>query len=346
MLIARVLAVLLGSMTVAGTLLSAARTVVVPRQEDPLITRYFFRTMKVSFRAIAGRIDSLEARERVLSRLAPVALLLLPFIWAGFLIVGGAFVYWGFGLTPLEDALVFSGGAFTTFGFYAVEDQSLWYLILAIAQGVLGLEVIALLVSFLPSIYAHFTRRETLVTRLESLAGSPSDPVELLVRAHSIGLLSSMGAVWQDWSNWFAGLDESHTTFPFLVFFRSPEPSRSWLTSSACVLDASALKMAVVDDEIDPWARLSLRAGYLALRRVADAFGLDHPADPLPTDPISITRERFDEMVRDLGRAGVPLVSDLDQAWRDYAGWRVNYDAVVVGLAELIFAPPSPSIAS
>jgi hypothetical protein len=37
--------------------------------------------------------------------------------------------------------------------------------------------------------------------------------------------------------------------------------------------------------------------------------------------------------------AGVPIKSDRDQAWRDFAGWRVNYDDVLLGLALLTAAP-------
>jgi hypothetical protein len=35
----------------------------------------------------------------------------------------------------------------------------------------------------------------------------------------------------------------------------------------------------------------------------------------------------------------VPLKRDREQAWRDFAGWRVNYDAVLVALAVLTAAP-------
>jgi len=38
----------------------------------------------------------------------------------------------------------------------------------------------------------------------------------------------------------------------------------------------------------------------------------------------------------------VPLKADRDQAWRDFAGWRVNYDLALVELARLTDAPPSP----
>jgi len=37
----------------------------------------------------------------------------------------------------------------------------------------------------------------------------------------------------------------------------------------------------------------------------------------------------------------VPLKADLDQGWRDFAGWRVNYDQVLVRLCALTLAPPA-----
>ena len=36
---------------------------------------------------------------------------------------------------------------------------------------------------------------------------------------------------------------------------------------------------------------------------------------------------------------GVPVRSDREKAWRDFAGWRVNYDTVLLQLAALVFAP-------
>jgi len=39
---------------------------------------------------------------------------------------------------------------------------------------------------------------------------------------------------------------------------------------------------------------------------------------------------------------GLPLKADRAQAWRDFAGWRVTYDAVLVALAVLTVAPPAP----
>ena len=38
----------------------------------------------------------------------------------------------------------------------------------------------------------------------------------------------------------------------------------------------------------------------------------------------------------------VPLKLDRDQAWADFAGWRVNYDRVLVALAHITMAPNAP----
>src|SRR5919109_218843 len=97
---------------------------------------------------------------------------------------------------------------------------------------------------------------------------------------------------------------------------------------------------STVDRPRSPDAELCIRAGYIALRRIADFFGIPHPGDPhWPAEPISIERSEFDEACRRLADAGVPLKADLEQAWRDFAGWRVNSDRGLPALAPLNLAP-------
>jgi hypothetical protein len=43
-----------------------------------------------------------------------------------------------------------------------------------------------------------------------------------------------------------------------------------------------------------------------------------------------------------LAQAGLPLKPDRDQAWTDFAGWRVNYDSTLISLCTLTTAPPAP----
>jgi hypothetical protein len=151
-----------------------------------------------------------------------------------------------------------------------------------------------------------------------------------------------MSDVWLAWEAWFLEIQEAHISYPPLVFFRSPIPEQHWVTASGTVLDAAALFVAVCDTGPQPEAQVAIRAGWLALRRIASFFGIEFDPDPKPDDVISIRREEFDLVYEELAAAGVPLIADRDQAWRDWAGWRVNYDSVLLQLAELTMAPYAP----
>jgi hypothetical protein len=71
-------------------------------------------------------------------------------------------------------------------------------------------------------------------------------------------------------------------------------------------------------------------------------FQVTYDPNPQPDDPISIDREEFEAAYVYLAQTGVPLVADRDQAWRDFCGWRVNYDTVLIALATLTMAPYAP----
>jgi len=141
---------------------------------------------------------------------------------------------------------------------------------------------------------------------------------------------------------WCALAPETHTSLQPLVYYRSPQPDRSWVTAAGAVLDAAALVASTLDRPRDPQAELCIRAGYLCLQRISDTFDIPYNRDPAPTDPISVTKAEFDAVYAELARGGVPLKADRAQAWRDFAGWRVNYDAVLVALAVLTMAPEAP----
>jgi hypothetical protein len=190
--------------------------------------------------------------------------------------------------------------------------------------------------------YSAFQLRESEVALLEVRAGNPPWAVEFVIRHQQIGWLMDLDDTMLSWERWFADLEESHTTYAALAFFRSPQASRSWITAAGTMLDSAALLVSCVDGVRLGPCGVAIRSGFLALRRIADFFGLEYNADPAPTDPISITRGEFDEAFDRMREAGVPLVEDQEQAWRDFAGWRVNYDAPLLALAEITMAPYAP----
>jgi len=117
--------------------------------------------------------------------------------------------------------------------------------------------------------------------------------------------------------------------------------------ASGAVLDAASLMCSTIETQERPvQAELCIRAGFVALRRIADFFDIGYDPDPKPDDAISVRREEFDALWSALSKAGVPLKSDQARAWRDYAGWRVNYDQVIRALATLTMAPVAPTATS
>jgi len=87
---------------------------------------------------------------------------------------------------------------------------------------------------------------------------------------------------------------------------------------------------------------LCIRAGFIALRRIADFFEIPYSKNPQPDDLISISRDEFDDVWDQLAQTGIPLVADKEEAWANFSGWRVNYDRVLIALASITGAPYAP----
>ena len=343
MIALQIAAVSAGIIIVATVLSAAVRTVVVPRGEHVLLSTLVFGVTRAFFGLFAKDAHSYERRDRVMSRFAPTALMLLPIVWAFGLIAGFTPIFWGLGVDSWRDALLLSGSSITTLGFRAAESTA--QTLAAILEALLGLGLVALLISFLPTIYTQFSRREITVAKLfiraESADGR-ADPVTLLIRSYTIGGLGRLDEIWEDWDQWFVEVAESHRSFPSLNFFRSPEPDRSWVTGAGLALDLASLYLSTVDVDSNPRAALMVRSGYLSLRGLCDYFNIPYEPDPAPTDPISVTRDEFVEAYERLAGAGVPVYADRAQAWADFQGWRVNYDGPLTYLADFTMAPYQP----
>ena len=359
-MVLRVVAGLAGALIVGAVVMSALRTVVLPRGEPVRVTGLVFRSTRVVFDLGVKLLKTFEARDRLMAHYAPVSLLLLPLVWLSLAWFGFSLLFWAMDGDAFTDALRVSGSSLTTLGFERPDGLGATFL--AFFEAALAMSVLALLlVTYLPSIYSAFSDREQLVNLFEVSAGTPPSAVEMMIRYSSIRGMAETQTVWLEWERWFSRVAESHTDLPALVFFRSPKPAQHWVTSAGAVLDAAAMMVAVIDlDEVElgdggrrledgqpiriPRAEICIRAGSLALRRIAGFFDLDRDGDPAPDDPISISRGQFDEALAELESAGVPLRADRDQAWKDWAGWRVNYDAALLALADLTVAPPAPWI--
>jgi hypothetical protein len=336
----RILAIIFGTLLIIFALFSAIKTLVIPRAMSDRISTKTFSVIRWLLNIPLRWARTYQTRDRVMIYYAPLALLALLPVWLILVTLGYTGIYWGLGIPNWYEAFLLSGSSLLTLGFARANDAI--QLNLVFSEAMLGLLLIALLIAYLPTIYAAFQRRETAVYLLEVRAGAPPSAVEMLLRFNRIQGLDRLHETWETWEKWFADLQESHTSLAILVFFRSPQSNHSWITAAGTVLDSAALTQSTLDLPHDFQADLCLRAGYLALRNIADYFNIAYDPDPKPDDPISITRAEFEAAYDQLASQELPVKPDREQAWRDYAGWRVNYDTVLLGLAELTMAPQAP----
>ena len=287
------------------------------------------------------RTESYERKDAILAMYAPITLLMIPGICLILILFSYTAIYWALGITPWREAFILSGSSLFTLGFARFDS---WHLLILIySEATIGLGLVALLISYLPTMYSAFSEREKSVAMLMVRAGPPPSAVELIKRYHRLGRISALLPLFVEWESIFAQIEETHTSLSPLIFFRSPQPDRSWITASGIVLDGAALYLACFVDQFADGesyqAALCIRGGFTALRRVADFFRIQYDPNPSPTDPISISQEEFLAVYQELVEAGLPIKINPQEAWRRYAGWRVNYDRVLLQLANITMAP-------
>lgn len=336
----RMLVFLLGMVVVISTLFSALSTFVLPRSARSQLNRILFGLLRRIFEKLMSFVKTFEHKDAIFAYYAPIGLMLLVPTWYVLMTVGYAAMYWSLGVGDLYTDLRLSGSSLLTLGF--ATSENILVNLLVFSEATLGLILVALLIAYLPTMYSAFSRREEFVNLLEVRAGDPPSSVEMLLRFNRIHGLERLAEYWSSWEVWFADLEESHTTLPALVFFRSPRGNQSWITAAGTILDCAALTLSALDVPYTPTAALCIRAGFLSLRRISDYFDIPYPDDPrFPATPISISRGEFEAVLAQLHEAGLPLKADREQAWQDFAGWRVNYDHTLLALCSLVMAPPA-----
>lgn len=328
------LVLVVGALIVITVVGSAARTVVLPDGRTPRMARATFAVANWTGRSLSSVFPGEERKHLILSGVPAFALLSMPVVWLAGALAGFTFVFKALGTGDWREAYETAGSSLFTLGFSNLETipaVTAEFLAAAVSISILAL----LVVTYLPTMYGVYSRREAITTEFESYAGSPPEAAEMIVRYHRLAGLDRADQIWVDWNSWFTEARETHTALPMVVLFRSAKPGRSWVTTTAAVLDAAALRVAVVDVPFDASTALCIRSGFLCLRDVATPHRIDHDPDPAPDDPISISREDFDATYDKMGDAGVPL-HPREQAWAAFAGWRVNYDSVVNDLSGML----------
>jgi hypothetical protein len=351
MIIGHTIAVVVGIALIGAVLISALETVVLPRDGFARITRFVFA---VADRLLIHRWRSKDRQANLRALYAPIALTSLPLVWMISVAIGFTFIFWGIGTGSLQDAFEVSGSSLTTLGFSRPEGAArVW---LAFIEAIIGLGLVALLISYLPTIYSAHHQREKGMIVLRPFAGTPPTPVDLLINLNRVDALENL-ELWKTAAGWLLELDQTHSAFPALCYFPDSSPGQSWVASMGTLLDAAALLVSVSDfnrrdhaSEMTRGPLLVLAQGVPGVARIARSSEL--PVDPAPTltdllDETSaeppaqsvLRTEYSDALDRISSFVPAAATADRERGWRRFALIRSTYDRSLRGLAGLTMAP-------
>jgi hypothetical protein len=310
----------------------------------------------INYRLLVHRARTRALAIRLRALYAPVALVSLPLVWMLLMVLAFSFVFWGTGSLTVQRAFEISGSSLTTLGF--AEPDSTTRIWLAFVEATIGLGLVALLISYLPTIYSAYNAREKGIVRLRPISGTPPRAVELLQNLQRIGALDN-AEFWRNQADWILDMEQTHTAFPILAYFPETQRDHSWVAAVGALLDASTLVLSASEtgagdsfEDIEKGPMMILVYGMPAFVRVARAASIPlaeppglaeltaHFSEPAPS--ITISRAEYDDAMAELA----PLISvppeRLEEGWRRFAWVRSSYEPALRALAGLTFASPAP----
>ncbi|HXW43580.1 MAG TPA: hypothetical protein VEL03_02250 [Streptosporangiaceae bacterium] len=335
--IARDIAAVVGVLLVATAASSVVGTLIVPRPVVNWLSRRIDQLVRAGFLLATKRAPDFKRRDRIQSAHAATLLICQLLGWLLFFFLGFSLIFWA--LVP--------GGITRAF---AVAGPGLWEIGTDRARGgyqqaildvasLAGIITVTLQIAYLPTLYSAFNRRETEVALLNARAGVPSWGPELLARTHyalgsGVSSVNTLPDLYGDWERWASDVAESHTTYLPLVRFRSPKALSSWVTSLLAVLDSAALYLSLSPQAAPTVpARLCLRSGFTCLQEIARAMRIDIPQEPDVERGISLSYEEFLDAISRMEQVEFPIERNAADAWPDFVGWRVNYEAAAYAIA-------------
>jgi Ion channel len=314
-------------------------TVVVPRPSPGFhrLSRYLVRWTWRAWRWIGARTRTGLKRDEFYGLYAPGAVVLLLVAWMALLVVGFGLLFHALRneLEPvpqnLGTSLYFAGTSILTLGFGDVVANGALARMVSIVAAAAGLGLVALVITFLFSLYASYQRRESMVVTLSGRAGAPPSAVVLLEAHARLDLVDELPQLFGTWETWAAEVLDSHVAYPLLGYFRSSHDNVSWLSALGAVLDACALVLTTIEGVPRGQAELTKRGGAHLVEDISNTLSLRG-------DGSRVDRAEFDAVYERLRAAGYRL-GDLDASWRRFERGRSTYAGRLEALAGYWAAP-------
>jgi hypothetical protein len=181
-------------------------------------------------------------------------------------VLGGAFAVWlvllvtGFGLmvhafadsfdppiASLGQALYVAAASMSTMGFSPTEPNG-WGAFITVVASFCGLAVVTLAVTYLLEVQANIAHRDIGVLKITTTTGQPPSALKLLERYAALGSPDELCALLREGREWCATVLQSHTSHPWLVYFRSTGTRTGWPAALGALVDLSLIAEMLLDD--------------------------------------------------------------------------------------------------
>ena len=342
--LARLVALVAGIAIVVLTVWSVFTALVVPRATSSRLLGTLARTMSASARRLTPRLPNFAARDRLLSFVGPAAVVSQFVLWLCLILLGLALIIWWNSGVDFPAAVGIAGSSVFTLGIATAPGRRPAHARDRCRR---------------PRLRGHRAGDRLPAGAVQRVrhpgdggdparrpAGTPAWGPEILARHFWLDTMDELPPLYADWERWASAVSESHANYPGLLWFRSPVSSRSWLIALVAMMDSAAMYHSVSPARTPRQARLCLSMGIGCMRSMARALRIPYETDPLPTTGIRLTKAEFEDGFRRLEEVHFPAERDLDESWRNFQGWRVNYEPIVDALTRLIAPPPAPWFAA
>ncbi|HYK94394.1 MAG TPA: potassium channel family protein [Candidatus Dormibacteraeota bacterium] len=317
------------------------QSIVVPRPTPGLLRlgRYLIPPTWRLWRAIGIRARDAQATDWFLGLYAPGAAILLFVVWLAIIIVADGLMLFALRgeVTPhlgtFFDAMYFAGTSVLTLGFGEIVATGGISRAVVIVAAVTGLGVVALVITFVFSLFANYQRREVLVVTLSARAKTPPSAVTLLETHARLDMVDELPGLFREWERWAAEVLDSHVAYPLLGYFRSSHDSISWISALGAVLDSAALVVTTIQGVPRGQAHMMLKVGAHLVEDISNVRGGTTKAS-------EVDEAGFTTVYEHLARAGYAL-EPRDRALRAFERVRNTYAGRLEALAAF-WATPAP----